>query len=67
MVSLAATHLCRHVGDPSRGDKTVAAAHIAEAGVLRAMAEYDRIGERTFFDKYGFAVKCAALCERLFI
>ncbi|WP_426261626.1 HNH endonuclease [Sphingomonas sp. DC1100-1] len=32
----------------------MAAADISESGVLQAMAEYDRIGERAFFDKYGF-------------
>lgn len=32
----------------------MAAADISESGVLEAMAEYDRIGERAFFDKYGF-------------
>lgn len=32
----------------------MAASDITQAGVLQAIAEYDQIGERAFFDKYGF-------------
>jgi len=39
---------------PRLEDRTLGISDISERGVLRAIAEYDRIGERAFFEKYGF-------------